>query len=159
MLSLTDNGVKIRLNAASSQGGLFWWALALVGLGVLVVVALALLPERLALGALAVFVVLCFVFNFVRQKQAEVRVLSGGILWVQAGSFVHEELGQRTQVVVADGDQVDLFEGRLVIECQNSAVRRYEVVGFDDEREARIMQAVLRGQGLDKRLVQVSIQG
>ena len=71
MLQVTDSGVNITLSGQSNhQGtGLFWFASALLIGAVAVAMAMGLLPERLAMTALAILVVGSFVFNWYRQKQ------------------------------------------------------------------------------------------
>ena len=99
MLKLTDDGAKITLQAQpqAADNGLFWFGSALLVGAVAVALAMSLLPERLAIGALALLIIGSFVFNRQRQqrKKAMAGVISSGILWVRVGELVHDNQGKR----------------------------------------------------------------
>lgn len=65
MLKLTDEGAKITLQGQPPAGdnGMFWFGSALLVGAVAVAMAMSILPERLAIGALALLIVGSFIFN------------------------------------------------------------------------------------------------
>ena len=67
MLIVEDNGVIITLNG-QVKDPLFWWSMILLLLGVLVAIICLIAPVFYAIGALALFAVVVFVFNIQRQK-------------------------------------------------------------------------------------------
>ena len=70
MLKLTDDGAKITLQGQSNaaDNGMFWFGSALLVGAVAVAMAISLLPERLAIGALALLIIGSFIFNKKRQQ-------------------------------------------------------------------------------------------
>lgn len=71
MLKLTDDGAKITLQSQSqaADNGMFWFGSALLVGAVAVALAMSLLSERLAIGALALLIVGSFIFNRQRQQR------------------------------------------------------------------------------------------
>ena len=67
MLIVEDDGVIITLNG-KVKDSLFWWSMILLLLGVLVAIICLIAPVFYAIGALALFAVVVFVFNIQRQK-------------------------------------------------------------------------------------------
>ena len=59
MLKLTDDGAKITLQdqPKTTDDGMFWFGSALLIGAVAVAIAMSLLPERLAIGALALLII------------------------------------------------------------------------------------------------------
>lgn len=161
MLQVTDNGVTITLSGqGSSQGnGLFWFASALLIGAVAVAMAMSLLPERLAIAALAALVVGSFVFNWYRQKQQVNKdiLISQGVLEVRQGIFNYTQAGQRKRLIVNEGDQITI-KGKQLMIYEPSGKLACQVTGFDDAKEAQVMQQVLQGQMPSKRHANIKMQ-
>ncbi len=160
MLKLTDDGAKITLQDPPPAGdnGLFWFGSALLVGAVAVALAMSLLPERLAIGALALLIVGSFFFN--RQRQQRKKAMSGninsGILWVRVGELVHDNQGRREQITLNKGDKVTLFGEQLqIVDADN--LRKYHISGFDTLQEAQATKAILEGQAMGKRHVTIKI--
>lgn len=154
MLKLTDEGAKITLQSQPPAGdnGMFWFGSALLVGAVAVAMAMSILPERLAIGALALLIVGSFVFNSKRQQQKKAMSgkISSGILWVRAGELVHDSQGKRESIQLADGDKVMLVSAQLqIVDANNS--RKYDISGFESMQEAQATKAILEGQAFSKR--------
>ena len=154
MLKLTDDGAKITLQGQSpaADNGLFWFGTALLVGAVAVALAMSLLSERLAIGALALLIIGSFIFN--RQRQQRKKTLSGvissGVLWVRDGELVHDHQGKRAHIHLTDGDKITLIGEQLQIaDCDD--IRKYLISGFDNIQEATATKAILQGQALSKR--------
>lgn len=161
MLKLTDDGAKITLQGqpTAGDGGLFWFGAALFIGAILVAMAMSILPERLSIGALALLIIGSFIFNLKRQqrKKALSGVISNGTLWVRAGELVHDNQGKREHIKLLEDDTVTLTGEQLHIVDANS-MRKYHISGFDTEQEAKATQAILQGQALTKRHVNIKMQ-
>ncbi|KRG33063.1 hypothetical protein [Psychrobacter sp. P11G3] len=161
MLKLTDDGAKITLQGQSSaaDNGMFWFGSALLVGAVAVAMAMSLLPERLAIGALALLIIGSFVFNKKRQQQKKSMsgMISSGTLWVRAGELVHDNLGKREHIHLTDGDKITLIGEQLQI-VDSSDVRKYRITGFEIAQEAKAAKAILEGQALTKRHVNIKMK-
>lgn len=159
MLQVTDHGANITLSgkAKGFGDGLFWFASALLIGAVGVALAMSLLPERLAIGALAVLIIGSFVFNRLRSNAKGAELINNGVLKVQKGMFVHNVLGKRQQIVIHANDKVQINGAALLITDVNGNVK-CQVSGFDSPKEAQVMQAVLQGQKFDKRNANIRMQ-
>jgi hypothetical protein len=154
MLKLTDDGAKITLQGQSpaADNGLFWFGTALLVGAVAVALAMSLLPERLAIGALALLIIGSFIFNRQRQQRKKTMsgVISSGVLWVRDGELVHDHQGKRAHIHLTDGDKITLIGEQLQIaDCDD--IRKYLISGFDNIQEATATKAILQGQALSKR--------
>ena len=154
MLKLTDDGAKITLQGQSpaADNGLFWFGTALLVGAVAVALAMGLLPERLAIGALALLIIGSFIFNRQRQQRKKTMsgVISSGVLWVRDGELVHDHQGTRAHIHLTDGDKITLIGEQLQIaDCDD--IRKYLISGFDNIQEATATKAILQGQALSKR--------
>lgn len=154
MLKLTDDGAKITLQGQSpaADNGLFWFGSALLVGAVAVALAMSLLPERLAIGALALLIIGSFIFNRQRQQRKKTMsgVISSGVLWVRDGELVHDHQGKRAHIHLTDGDKINLIGEQLQIaDCDD--IRKYLISGFDNIQEATAAKAILQGQALSKR--------
>ncbi|OAP72441.1 MULTISPECIES: hypothetical protein [Psychrobacter] len=154
MLKLTDDGAKITLQGQSpaADNGLFWFGTALLVGAVAVALAMSLLPERLAIGALALLIIGSFIFNRQRQQRKKTMsgVISSGVLWVRDGELVHDHQGIRAHIHLTDGDKITLIGEQLQIaDCDD--IRKYLISGFDNIQEATATKAILQGQALSKR--------
>lgn len=154
MLKLTDDGAKITLQGHSpaADNGLFWFGSALLVGAVAVALAMSLLPERLAIGALALLIIGSFIFN--RQRQQRKKTMSGvinsGVLWVRDGELVHDHQGKHEHIYLTDGDKITLIGEQLqIVDCDD--IRKYLISGFDNIQEATATKAILQGQALSKR--------
>lgn len=159
MLKLTDEGAKITLQpSAISDDGLFWFGGALLVGAVVVALAMSLLPERLAIGALALLIIGSFIFNQKRQqyKKARIGMISSGILWVRAGELVHEHQGKRELIQLQANDKITL-EGEQLQIITADDMRKYHIIGFDTAQEAQATKAILQGQALIKRHVTIKM--
>ena len=154
MLKLTDDGAKITLQGQepAADNGLFWFGTALLVGAVAVALAMSLLPERLAIGALALLIIGSFIFNRQRQQRKKTMsgVISSGVLWVRDGELVHDHQGKRAHIHLTDGDKITLIGEQLQIaDCDD--IRKYLISGFDNIQEATATKAILQGQALSKR--------
>ena len=154
MLKLTDDGAKITLQGQSpaADNGLFWFGSALLVGAVAVALAMSLLPERLAIGALALLIIGSFIFNRQRQQRKKTMsgVISSGVLWVRDGELVHDHQGKRAHIHLTDGDKITLIGEQLqIVDCDD--IRKYLISGFDNIQEATATKAILQGQALSKR--------
>ena len=154
MLKLTDDGAKITLQGQSpaADNGLFWFGTALLVGAVAVALAMSLLPERLAIGGLALLIIGSFIFNRQRQQRKKTMsgVISSGVLWVRDGELVHDHQGKRAHIHLTDGDKITLIGEQLQIaDCDD--IRKYLISGFDNIQEATATKAILQGQALSKR--------
>lgn len=154
MLKLTDDGAKIILQGQSpaADNGLFWFGTALLVGAVAVALAMSLLPERLAIGALALLIIGSFIFNRQRQQRKKTMsgVISSGVLWVRDGELVHDHQGKRAHIHLTDGDKINLIGEQLqIVDCDD--IRKYLISGFDNIQEATATKAILQGQALSKR--------
>lgn len=154
MLKLTDDGAKITLQGQSpaADNGLFWFGTALLVGAVAVALAMSLLSERLAIGALALLIIGSFIFNRQRQQRKKTMsgVISSGVLWVRDGELVHDHQGKRAHIHLTDGDKINLIGEQLQIaDCDD--IRKYLISGFDNIQEATATKAILQGQALSKR--------
>ena len=154
MLKLTDDGAKITLQGQSpaADNGLFWFGTALLVGAVAVALAMSLLPERLAIGALALLIIGSFIFNRQRQQRKKTMsgVISSGVLWVRDGELVHDHQGKRAHIHLTDGDKITLIGEQLqIVDCDD--IRKYLISGFDSIQEATATKAILQGQALSKR--------
>lgn len=161
MLKLTDHGAHITLQGqpTPSGDGLFWFGSALLIGAVGVAMAMSLLPERWAIGALALLIVGSFIFNRQRQKlkKQAANLIRGGVLDVRAGAFTHKALGTQNRVVIAVDDQIEIEGTELLILDVNNE-QKCLVTGFETAKEAQVMQAILRGQQLNKRNANIKMQ-
>ena len=154
MLKLTDDGAKITLQGQSpaADNGLFWFGTALLVGAVAVALAMSLLPERLAIGALALLIIGSFIFNRQRQQRKKTMsgVISSGVLWVRDGELEHDHQGKRAHIHLTDGDKITLIGEQLqIVDCDD--IRKYLISGFDNIQEATATKAILQGQALSKR--------
>lgn len=154
MLKLTDDGAKITLQdqPSTADNGLFWFGFALLVGAVAVALAMSFLPERLAIGALALLIIGSFFFNRQRQqhKKATAGNITSGILWVRAGELVHDNQGKREHIQLLDSDKIILAGEQLAITDADDK-RKYHISGFDNIQEATAAKAILQGQALSKR--------
>ena len=154
MLKLTDDGAKITLQdqPSTADNGLFWFGFALLVGAVAVALAMSFLPERLAIGALALLIIGSFFFNRQRQqhKKATAGNITSGILWVRAGELVHDNQGKREHIQLLDSDKIILAGEQLAITDADDK-RKYHISGFDNIQEATAAKAILQGQALTKR--------
>jgi len=161
MLKLTDDGAKITLQGqpSTADNGMFWFGSALLIGAVAVAMAMSLLSERLAIGALALLIIGSFVFNKKRQqhKKAMSGVISSGTLWVRAGELVHDNLGKREHIHLTDNDKIVINGDTLQI-VDDSDVRKYHITGFESIQEVKATKAILEGQALTKRHVNIKMK-
>jgi len=161
MLKLTDDGAKITLQGqpSTADNGMFWFGSALLIGAVAVAMAMSLLSERLAIGALALLIVGSFVFNKKRQqhKKAMSGVISSGTLWVRAGELVHDNLGKREHIHLTDNDKI-VINGETLQIVDSSDVRKYHITGFESIQEVKATKAILEGQALTKRHVNIKMK-
>lgn len=160
MLKLTDDGAKITLQGQPNAGdnGMFWFGSALLIGAVAVAMAMSLLSERLAIGALALLIIGSFIFNKQRQKHKKAMsgMISSGTLWVRAGELVHDNLGKRDHIHLTDGDKIVLIGDQLQI-TDSSDIPKYQINGFESVQEAKAAKAILEGQALSKRHVNIKM--
>ena len=160
MLKLTDDGAKITLQGqpSTTDTGLFWFGFALLVGAVAVALAMSLLPVRWSIGALALLIIGSFFFNRQRQqhKKAMTGVISNGILWVRAGELVHDNQGKREHIYLLDSDKITLTGEQLAIMDVDDK-RKYHISGFDNIQEAKAAKAILQGQALTKRHVNIKM--
>lgn len=160
MLKLTDDGAKITLQGQpqTADNGMFWFGSALLVGAVAVAMAMSLLSERLAIGALALLIIGSFIFNRQRQqrKKAMSGMISDGILWLRAGELVHDNQGKREHIQLAEGDKVNLIGEQLQI-TDSKGINKYHISGFESVQETTAAKAILQGQTLNKRHVNIKM--
>ena len=161
MLKLTDEGAKITLQQQppASDNGLFWFGSALLIGAIAVAMAMSLLSERLSIAALALLIIGSFFFNRQRQqrKKATAGVINSGVLLISKGLLIHENQGKRNTITIADGDKITLYGEQLqIVDATN--VRKYHISGFDNNQEAQAAKAILQGQTLNKRYVNIKMK-
>ena len=161
MLKLTDEGAKITLQEQplASDNGLFWFGSALLIGAIAVAMAMSLLSERLSIAALALLIIGSFFFNRQRQqrKKAMAGVIDSGVLLISAGSLIHDNQGKRNTITLADGDKITLYGEQLqIVDATN--LRKYHISGFDNSQEAQATKAILEGQTLNKRHVNIKMK-
>lgn len=160
MLQVTDNGANITLSGkACGQGdGVFWFAVALLAGALGVAIAMSLLPERLAIGALALLVIGSYIFNRLRNRQKDSQNhITSGLLKVQPGHFVHNHFGKTQHITVAANDTIEVAGTVLTITTADGNTK-CQVSGFDSQKEAQVMQAILQGQKFGKRNANIKMQ-
>ncbi|MDN3398154.1 hypothetical protein QL919_05380 [Psychrobacter sp. APC 3426] len=154
MLKLTDDGAKITLQGQqqTADNGLFWFGSALLVGAVAVAMAMSLLPERLAIGALALLIIGSFIFNRQRlkHKKSMSGMISSGVLWVRNGELVHDNQGKREHIQLTAENRITLTGEQLEI-ADIDGTRKYHISGFDSIQEAKAAQAILEGQTFTKR--------
>jgi hypothetical protein len=160
MLKLTDDGAKVTLQGQpiASDNGLFWFGSALLIGAIAVAMAMSLLPERLSIGALALLIIGSFIFNKKRQRQkkASSGIINSGVLWIKAQEIIHDNQGKRESIQLVEGDTVTLFGEQIQIVDANDN-RRYHISGFENIQEAQATKAILQGQALNKRHVNIKM--
>ncbi|MGP4849030.1 hypothetical protein ACTXGQ_33355, partial [Marinobacter sp. 1Y8] len=151
--------ITLQGQANAADNGMFWFGSALLVGAVAVAMAMSLLPERLAIGALALLIIGSFIFNKKRQqhKKAMSGMISSGTLWVRAGELVHDNLGKREHIHLTDGDKITLIGEQLQI-VDSSDVHKYHITGFESVQEAKAAKAILEGQALTKRHVNIKMK-
>ena len=119
---------------------------------------MSLLPVRWSIGALALLIIGSFFFNRQRQqhKKATAGNISSGILWVRAGELVHDNQGKRIPIQLTDSDTISLVGEQLEIVDEDTR-RKYRISGFDNIQEATATKAILQGQTLTKRHVNIKM--
>ncbi|WP_131667908.1 hypothetical protein [Psychrobacter pygoscelis] len=161
MLKLTNDGAHIILKGQYTPkgDGMFWFAAALLIGAVGVAMAMSLLSERLAIGALALLIVGCFIFNRQRQQQKKQAAshICDGVLEVQAGSFIHKSFARQNQVVIDTNDRIEVSDTELMIMGSDNQ-QKYVISGFESPKEVQVMQAVLKGQQFGKRHANIKMQ-
>ncbi|WP_227429060.1 hypothetical protein [Psychrobacter sp. I-STPA6b] len=161
MLKLTDKGAVITLagHSDTTGDGMFWFGASLLIGAIAVAVAMSFLSDRLAIGALALLVVGCFIFNRRRQqyKQQTEKVIQSGKLVVRQGEFEHQ-LGNRSQCIQLNTGDTVLQQDQQLQVITAEGVQRYRILGFESAKEAEVMQAVLQGQQFGKRHAKIQMQ-
>lgn len=160
MLQVTDYGANITLSGKDKAkgDGLFWFGVALLIGALGVAISMSLLPERLAIGALALLIVGSYIFNRLRNRQHGTQnLINSGILKVHSGMFVHNQFGKTQSITVADGDVISVDGLTLTLSTADGQCKCL-VSGFDSEKEARVMQALLQGQQFGKRNANIKMQ-
>ena len=83
-------------------------------------------------------------------------MISSGTLWVRADELVHDNLGKREHIHLTDDDKVVLIGDGLQI-IDSSEARKYHITGFESAQEAKVTKAILEGQALTKRHVNIKM--
>ena len=160
MLQVTDNGANITLSGKSTAkgDGVFWFGVALLIGALGVAISMSLLPERLAIGALAVLVVGSYVFNRLRNRQKDTQNhISSGLLNVQPGQFVHNQFGKTQHITVTSEDTIEVSGTSLTITTADGSTK-CQITDFDSHKEAEVMQAILKGRQFGKRNANIKMR-
>ena len=73
------------------------------------------------------------------------------------GELVHDSNGKRDSIQLSEGDKVTLFGEQIqILDADDN--RKYHISGFDSVQEAKAAQAILQGQALSKRHVNIKMQ-
>ena len=76
--------------------------------------------------------------------------------WLRAGELVHDNQGKRQHIQLTDGDKIMLIGEQLqIVDCDD--IRKYHISGFDSIQEATAAKAILQGQALGKRHVNIKM--
>ena len=161
MLKLTNEGASITLmdQPSTTNDGMFWFGFALLVGAVAVALAMSVLSTRWAIGALGLLVVGSFVFNRRRGQRARLanQQINTGVLEVSQGKFVHRLAGKSNSVQLQAGDGIEVSQNTLKI-IDAAGTQKYLIKGFESDKEAQVMQAVLQGQQFNKRHANIKMQ-
>lgn len=149
MLIVEDDGVIITLNG-KVKDSLFWWSMILLLLGVLVAIICLIAPVFYAIGALAVFAVVVFVFNIQRQKAKTCHMFSQGRLKITPKRF---EIHNKSLTLSASAT-VSTTDNKITIIDRDI---EYHFTGFADNREIDIAKQVLLGKSIKTNSVAVTL--
>lgn len=157
MLKVNEHGVTITLNGSSTDSSLFWFAGILIAGAVVVAMAMILLSIKLAIGALAIFVVVSFIFNQIRQKKGNSLMISSGVLDVQKGLITYQEMNKKKKVIFLADDRIETQNMQLVIYNKTND-KKCQISGFEHAKELEVMKQILVGKALDKRNANIKIK-
>lgn len=149
MLIVEDDGVIITLNG-KEQDPLFWWSMILLLLGVLVAIICLVAPVFYAIGALALFAVVVFMFNIQRQKAKNCHIFSQGRLKITPKRF---EIHNKSLTLSASAT-VSAKDNKMTIVDRGI---EYHFTGFADDCEINIAKQVLLGKSIKTNSVAVTL--
>lgn len=149
MLIVEDDGVIITLNG-QVKDPLFWWSMILLLLGVLVAIICLIAPVFYAIGALALFAVVVFVFNIQRQKAKTCHMFSQGRLKITPKRF---EIHNKSLTLSASAT-ISAKDNKMTIVDRGI---EYHFTGFADDREINIAKQVLLGKSIKTNAVAVTL--
>lgn len=147
MLKLTDTGVQIHLTGTQTANYALIFATVL-GLFALVVAYLAMTQSVvIAIGGLFALAVGCFFFNLYKEKLKNMPINGGIIL---ACPFELTINGQTTTL----SKQVQITDDNGILTIVDGK-HRWQLSGFENDKEKQVLKAVLLGQTIQGRGVQV----
>ncbi|MFB6348022.1 hypothetical protein ACFBZI_00950 [Moraxella sp. ZJ142] len=149
MLTVDNDGVVIALNGQVNDL-MFWWSLVLLVVGVAVAWVCFIAPVAYAIGALAVFAVMMFVFNHKRNQLKTCHTFAQGRLRLTPRRF---EIDNKA-LTLTDKAVIEQQAGWLIVK---DGMVEYRFTGFDDNKEMMIAQQVLAGKSIQANQVAVKL--
>lgn len=143
MLKVIDDGVVIELNG-TDKNPMFWLSFGLIALALGVAFIAATMPVEVAMGSMALFAVLVFGFNILKNKQKTHSHITSGKLTVKRLEFV----GGGEAVKLSENASISTTKDTLVVADLG---RVWHISGFDSQKELLVAQSVLEGKPLQKR--------
>lgn len=143
MLKVIDDGVSITLSGTETNPVLIMAGiLVLLAIGVSIVAMTA--PVEITIGAMALFAVLVFGFNWYKNRRQYQSHIKSGQLIIKNRILIAN--GQTAKLT--NHASIDIINETLVIKDEG---RSWYVSGFDDVRELHVAKSVLEGKALEKR--------
>ncbi len=149
MLTVVENGVKVKLELCPQPKGFLTLMLittlllATVGVGL----ALGWLSVRLSIGAIAVIAIFSWLWRYYQQRY-DVPIITGGEILVSNHQITHQPtFGNKQRYLLQTDDSIELSKEGITI-INNKGKIRYHILGFNHERQPAIVQAVLQGKAI-----------
>ena len=141
MLTVLDDGIKVHLTGRmpTLSNPLYLGSVLLLLLAIGLAIGLTVLNTKWAIGCMAGFAVLVFIFNHFRQRASTHTHICSGTLIAKKQQFStdtwHIHLSADTKMRVTNMTLTICDHGRV-----------WQITGFDNQKEVLITQAVLQGQ-------------
>lgn len=160
MLTVIDNGVKVKLELCPQPQGFLMLMMITVLLLATVGVGLALgwLSVKMSIGSIAVIAVLSWLWRYYQQRY-DVPMITGGELIVTANELIHHNiLGKTQHYRIQMTDTVSILSKQQLVIMNNHGKIRYQVLGFNDPKHSEVVQAILQGKILKKQEKNIYLQ-
>ncbi len=148
-MQVLDDGVSITLTGTDSDP-LFLWAIGMLVFALIVAVICFTMPVPYAIGSVAIWAVLMYFFNQKKHAAKTQKRYARGVLIIKNRHLTINGMGMS----LSDGAQIDVNGDSLVVSDRGIAHR---FLGFEDEREIAIAQAVLMGRKVAKRSASITL--
>ncbi len=149
MLRLTDNGAIITLAGKAHRDKLFLYNCLLMAAALIVIVISVLAPAKIALGAMFALGCGCFFWNRYRQSKPSI-VINAGELTLEPYKLSHKKITHTlsAHAVIQDSEEeLHIVDGKTIV-----------IQDFADVRHKQVAHALLTGQPIGKRLVNIKLQ-